>query len=51
MGGFSEWTRAKDPGKLSAAIETKITAQAEYVVWRDGVVAHLERGVQASDLY
>ena len=30
--------RAKDAEKLLAAIETKIRAQAEYVVWRDSKV-------------
>jgi DNA N-6-adenine-methyltransferase (Dam) len=32
------WTRAKNAEKLFTAIEAKLTAQAEYVVWRDGVV-------------
>ncbi len=32
------WRRAKDTGQLFKAIEAKINAQAEYVVWRDSVV-------------
>jgi phage N-6-adenine-methyltransferase len=36
--GEKYWARAKDPQKLYEAIEAKITAQAEYVVWRDSVV-------------
>jgi hypothetical protein len=32
------WARAKDSGKLFDAIASKIKAQAEYVVWRDGKV-------------
>jgi hypothetical protein len=32
--------RAKDARKLFEAIEKKINGQAEYVVWRDGVVVH-----------
>ena len=32
------WRRAKDASKLIEAIEAKISAQADYVVWRDGVV-------------
>jgi phage N-6-adenine-methyltransferase len=32
------WARAKDAAKLCEAIEQKINAQADYVVWRDGVV-------------
>jgi DNA N-6-adenine-methyltransferase (Dam) len=32
------WLRAKDTVKLFIAIEAKITAQAEYVCWRDGKV-------------
>ena len=35
--GEKHWARAKDATQLLAAIETKIKAQAEYVVWRDGV--------------
>jgi phage N-6-adenine-methyltransferase len=31
--------RAKDASKLFEAIETKLTEQAKYVVWRDGIVA------------
>src|SRR5262249_52915429 len=34
------WERAKDATNLFKAIETKLTAQAEYVVWRDSVVVH-----------
>jgi phage N-6-adenine-methyltransferase len=37
--GEKHFKRAKDPSKLFKAIEAKITAQAEYVVWRDGVAA------------
>lgn len=32
------WRRAKDATKLYEAIEHKINAQADYVVWRDSVV-------------
>jgi hypothetical protein len=32
------WARAKDQTQLLKAIETKLKAQADYVVWRDGVV-------------
>jgi hypothetical protein len=31
------WRRAKDPEKLFAAVATKISEQAKYVVWRDGM--------------
>ncbi len=34
--GEKHWARAKDATKLFAAIETKLWAQADYVVWRDG---------------
>lgn len=34
------WARAKDPAQLYAAIEAKLLGQAEYVVWRDGVIIH-----------
>jgi phage N-6-adenine-methyltransferase len=33
--GERHWTRAKDATQLYKAIEAKIKAQAEYVVWRD----------------
>ena len=36
--GEKHWARAKDAGKLFKAIDAKIRAQAEYVVWRDSVV-------------
>lgn len=36
--GETHWRRAKDASKLMAAVEAKIEAQAEYIVWRDGVV-------------
>jgi hypothetical protein len=36
--GEKHWARAKDAKQLCKAIETKIKAQAEYVVWRDKVV-------------
>jgi phage N-6-adenine-methyltransferase len=36
--GEKHFRRAKDASKLFKAIETKIKAQADYVVWRDGVV-------------
>jgi len=36
--GEKHWRRAKDPRKLFEAIKSKIVAQADYVVWRDGVV-------------
>lgn len=36
--GEKHWARAKDPAQLYAAIEAKLLAQAEYVVWRDGTV-------------
>lgn len=29
------WRRAKDAKKLFEAIEAKLKAQAEYIVWRD----------------
>jgi hypothetical protein len=32
------WLRAKDTAKLFVAIKAKLTAQAEYVCWRDGKV-------------
>lgn len=35
--GEKHWARAKDATKLFASIESKLIAQAEYVVWRDGV--------------
>lgn len=38
--GERHWRRAKDTTKLFAAIDLKIEAQAGYIVWRDGVVAH-----------
>jgi phage N-6-adenine-methyltransferase len=38
--GEKHWARAKDATQLFEAIETKIRAQAEYVVWRDHVVPH-----------
>jgi len=34
------WRRAKDAKQLVAAVETKIEAQADYIVWRDGVTVH-----------
>lgn len=36
--GEKHWARAKDATKLFGAIETKLWAQADYVVWRDGTV-------------
>jgi ParB family chromosome partitioning protein len=33
--GEKHWARAKDPTKLFIAIEAKIKAQADYIVWRD----------------
>lgn len=36
--GERHWARAKDHERLFAAIEAKITAQAEYIVWRDSVI-------------
>src|SRR5579864_3341714 len=36
--GEKHWARAKDPKKLFEAIAAKITAQAEYVCWRDSKV-------------
>jgi ParB family chromosome partitioning protein len=36
--GEKHWARAKDATKLFEAIEIKIIAQAEYVVYRDGTV-------------
>src|SRR6266446_899963 len=39
------WRRAKDVVQLMVAIEAKIRGQADYVVWRDGVVVpSRERG-------
>ncbi len=39
--------RAKDSSKLAEAVETKLTEQAKYVVWRDSVVEpSQERGKQ-----
>src|SRR5262245_45875147 len=32
------WKHAKDASKLYEAIKAKLTAQAQYVVWRDSVV-------------
>jgi hypothetical protein len=36
--GEKHWSRAKNAEKLFTAIEAKLTAQAEYVAWRDTVV-------------
>ena len=36
--GEKHWRRAKDATKLIAAIEKKIKAQADYIVFRDRVV-------------
>jgi hypothetical protein len=36
--GERHWRRAKDATRLVKAIETKLKAQADYVVWRDSVV-------------
>ena len=36
--GEKHFARAKDSTKLCAAIDAKIDAEADYVVWRDGVV-------------
>jgi phage N-6-adenine-methyltransferase len=35
---ITHWKRAKDASKLFTAIKEKILAQADYIVWRDGVV-------------
>src|SRR5262245_58406756 len=32
------WRRAKNADKLFEAVKAKLTAQAEYVCWRDGAV-------------
>jgi hypothetical protein len=37
--GEKHFARAKDASKLCAAIDAKIDAQADYIVWRDGVVS------------
>jgi hypothetical protein len=42
--GERHWRRAKDAGKLFEAITHKIDAQADYVVWRDGVVVPSRQG-------
>jgi phage N-6-adenine-methyltransferase len=36
--GEKHWRRAKDATQLCKAIDTKIDAQADYAVWRDGAV-------------
>jgi hypothetical protein len=36
--GERHWARAKDATKLCKAIEAKIDAQADYIVWRDSVI-------------
>jgi len=41
--GEKHFRRAKDPTKLFKAIETKIKAQADYVVWRDGTARPAHR--------
>jgi phage N-6-adenine-methyltransferase len=46
------WRRAKDATKLYAAIEAKLKAQAEYVVWRDrAVMPSREKGGSGSNQY
>lgn len=45
--GETHWRRAKDASKLIAAVEAKIEAQAEYIVWRDGVSPR--RGTHGGD--
>jgi phage N-6-adenine-methyltransferase len=34
----SHFARAKNPDRLFEAVEAKLTAQREYILWRDGVV-------------
>jgi hypothetical protein len=42
--GEKHWRRAKDATKLFAAVEAKIDAQADYVVWRDRIVVPSQAG-------
>jgi hypothetical protein len=46
------WRKAKDTVQLFKAIETKLKAQADYVVWRDGeVVPSQKRGGTGANQY